>query len=128
MNLRLLTPSEVLINQTVSKVIAEARNGSFCLLPRHIDFVAPLVPGLFSYESAQREETLAVDAGVLVKCGDEVRVSVRSAVRGKALSALQKTVRSVFLRLDEKEKKSRAALARLEAAFVTEFVGMQEGM
>ena len=116
----------MLIDRPVGKVIAEAQNGFFCLLPKHIDFVAPLVPGLLSYESDQGEETLAVDTGVLVKCGDEVLVSVRDAVRGKDVSELQKTVQRVFLNLDEAEKKSRAALARLEAAFVTEFVGMQE--
>lgn len=116
----------MLIDQPVSKVIAEAQNGSFCLLPKHIDFVAPLVPGLLSYEGEQGEETLAVDTGVLVKCGDEVLVSVRKAVRGTDASGLRETVRTVFLKLDDAEKKSRAALARLEAAFVTEFVGMQE--
>jgi F-type H+-transporting ATPase subunit epsilon len=30
-------------------VIAEAQNGSFCLLPHHIDFVAALAPGLLAY-------------------------------------------------------------------------------
>ena len=28
------------------KLVAEAPNGAFCLLPRHVDFVAALVPGL----------------------------------------------------------------------------------
>ncbi len=47
MRLKVLLPSQVLIDQEVSKIIAEAENGSFCLLPRHVDFSAALVPGLF---------------------------------------------------------------------------------
>jgi len=33
-----------MIDEKVSKIIAEAQNGSFCLRPRHIDFVAAAVP------------------------------------------------------------------------------------
>jgi F-type H+-transporting ATPase subunit beta len=46
MKLMVLLPGEVFMEEEVEKVIAEARNGSFCLLPRHVDFVAALVPGL----------------------------------------------------------------------------------
>lgn len=126
MRLKLQTPNEVLIDLQVTKVTAEAVNGSFCLLPKHIDIAAALVPGLFYYETEQGEETLALDSGVLVKCDDEVLVSTRRAVRGAGLEELHETVRTVFRSLDEKEKKSRSAMARLEAAFVTELVGAQE--
>jgi len=39
MNLKILLPAGILLNEQVNKVIAEAVNGSFCLLPRHIDFL-----------------------------------------------------------------------------------------
>ncbi|NMC75543.1 MAG: F0F1 ATP synthase subunit epsilon, partial [Geobacteraceae bacterium] len=45
MKLTVLLPTGVLVDQEVTKVTAEAENGSFCLLPRHIDFLAALVPG-----------------------------------------------------------------------------------
>jgi len=123
--MKLLIPSRVLIERTVNKVAAEAQDGMFCLLPHHVDIVAPLVPGLLTYSADDGEETLAVDTGILVKCGDEVSVSVRRAVRGKDVDELVATVRGEFLKLDEAERKSRAALARLEAAFVTDFTRMQ---
>ena len=37
------------LQKEVVKVTAEAPNGQFCLLPRHIDMVSVLVPGLLSY-------------------------------------------------------------------------------
>jgi hypothetical protein len=46
MKLTILLPGEVFLEAEAAKVIAEAGNGSFCLLPRHVDFVAALVPGL----------------------------------------------------------------------------------
>jgi F-type H+-transporting ATPase subunit epsilon len=121
--LKVLLPTEVLVDEDAAKVTAEAHNGSFCLLPRHVDFVAALVPGLLSYESpGGREQFLAVDEGVLVKCGDEVLVSTRRAVRGGDLGTLRETVDAEFSVLDEREKAARASAARLEADLVRRFM------
>ena len=127
MKLKLLLPTEVLIDEEVTKVIAEAENGSFCLLPRHIDFVAALVPGILSFESGKgREEFLAVDEGILVKCGQEVLVSTRNAVRGPELGMLKQTVQEQFLVLEDREKMSRSALAKLEANFVRRLMELEK--
>ena len=123
MKLKVLLPTEVLIDETASKITAEAENGCFCLLPNHIDFLAGLVPGLLFFESSKGEEVfLAVDEGVLVKCGFEVLVSVRNAVRGTDLETLKNTVEKEFKILDEKEQMTRNALAKLEASFIRGFL------
>jgi F-type H+-transporting ATPase subunit epsilon len=123
MQLKVLLPTQVLLEEEVAKVTAEAENGSFCLLPRHIDFVAALVPGLLSFETEAGEETfLAIDEGMLVKCGREVLVSTRNAVRGRDLGQLQQVVEEQFSVLDERERKARSALARLEADLVRRFM------
>ena len=127
MKLKVLLPTEVLIDEEVTKVIAEAENGSFCLLPRHIDFVAALVPGLLSFESSKgREEFLALDQGILIKCGPEVLVSTRNAVRGPDLGMLKQTVEENFRVLDEREKMARSAFAKLEANFIRRFMELEK--
>jgi F-type H+-transporting ATPase subunit epsilon len=121
--LDVLTPTKILISEEVHKVIAEAQDGSFALLPRHIDFAAALVPGLLSYvNEAGQEVFLAVDEGILVKQGAKVRVSTRQAVKGEQLETLIRTVQQQFMHLDEREKQMRSSLARLEADFVRRFV------
>jgi F-type H+-transporting ATPase subunit epsilon len=127
MNLKVLLPSEILLQQEASKVIAEALNGSFCLLEHHVDFVASLAPGILSFQPAGGgEELLAVDEGTLVKFGSEVLVSVRNAVRGSDLGKLRQVVEETFRTLDEKEKVARAAAAKLEANIVRRFVELKE--
>ena len=127
MRLKVLAPTAVILDQEVTKVIAEAENGSFCLLPRHIDFVAALVPGLLSFTTSdKREEFLAIDEGMLVKCGAEVLVSTRTAVRGPDLGVLQRTVEEQFRRIDDHERQARAAAARLEADLVRRFMELGE--
>ena len=126
MKLRVLLPTEVLIEEEVAKVIAEAPNGFFCLLPKHVDLVAALVPGILSFETTGgREEFLAVDEGVLIKCGGEVLVSTRNAMRGPNLGQLKRTVAEKFEALDEREKTARSAMARIEAGFVRRFLEIQ---
>ncbi len=128
MKLKVLLPTQVFLEEKVTRVIAEAENGSFCLLPRHIDFATSLVPGILSFQGkGGTEEFVAVDGGVLVKCGPEVSVSTRNAVRSSDLRGLRQTVKEEFRVLDEREKKAHTALARLEASFVQHYIEIEEG-
>ena len=127
MRLRVLLPTQVLLDRAVGKVVAEAEDGAFGLLPRHIDFVAALVPGILVYVTGEGEERyLGVDEGILVKHGAEVTVSTRGAVPGEDLETLRQTVRDRYLELDEREKSARSALARLEAGVVRRFIELRE--
>lgn len=127
MKLKVLLPTEVLIDEEVNRVTAEAENGSFCLLPRHIDFVAALVPGLLSFVSAEdKEEFLVVDEGILVKCGPQITVSTRNAVLGPDLGTLKQMLREQFRILDEHERMARSAVVKLEADFVRRFTEMEK--
>ena len=127
MKLKVLLPIEILVDQEVTKVIAEAENGSFCLLPRHIDFVAALPPGILIFESAEgHEEFIAVDEGTLVKVGREVLVSTRNAVRSSELGTLKQIVEQEFRVLDDREKMAHSASAKLEADLVRRFIELGE--
>ncbi len=125
MRLKIVLPQKILLDKEVTKVTAEAEDGSFSLLPKHIDFVAALVPGIFSFESGGKEEFLAMDEGILVKCASEVTVSTRNAMQSPNLGELKRTVEEQFLALDENERKTRTLLARLEADFAERFLKMR---
>ena len=127
LRLQVLLPTEILVDEPAIKVLAEAENGSFCLLPRHIDFVAALVPGVLTFVTPAGEETFAaIDEGILVKCGQDVFVSTLNGVRGTDLGRLKALVEERFLELGEHERKARTALARLEAGTLRGFLELQE--
>jgi len=125
MTLKVLLPGQTMVEEKVRQVTAEAQDGSFSLLPRHVDFVAALVPGLLSYKTAQQEVFLAVDSGILVKCGAEVMVSTARAVRGTELGALRQKIEADFKALDEQERKTLNAVTKIEAGFVRRFLEIQ---
>ena len=126
MRLRVFLPMTILIDREVTKIVAEAEDGSFGILPKHIDFVAALRPGIISFESVGVEEFLAVDEGILVKCASDVTVSTRKAVQSKNLGELKQTVEHEFRILDDRERKTRTILAKLEIDFAKRFLKMRE--
>ncbi len=123
MNLKVLLPFKVFAEKSgVARVVLETSVGSFGLLPHRRDCVAALVPGILVYETvADGEVFVAVDAGVLVKTGPDVQVSVRRAMGGGNLAQLRQAVEQEFLVLDEHEQAVRSVLAKLESGFLRRF-------
>lgn len=119
MRLKVWLPAEMLMDEDVERIKAEAVNGWFGVLPKHVDFVTALVPGVMTFQAAGKtEEYLAVDHGIFVKCGPEVSISTRNAVRGTDLEKLKSAVEEQFRLREEREKAARAYEAKLEADLV----------
>ena len=120
MRLKTLMPAGVVVDEEVARVRFEAKDGSRTFLPRHVDFVTAIVPGVVSFNPikdgvVQKEVFMACDEGILVKQGDIVYLSVRRAVVNKSLDFLVRAIGDEFKKAEEERKVSHAALARLEA-------------
>lgn len=119
-NLKILLPFMVFTEKRdVLRIVAATYEGSFGLLPNRLDCVAALSAGILTYETAADGEAyIAVDEGVLVKCGQDVRVSVRNAIGGSSLDTLRAAVDAEFAHLDEQEQRVRSVLAKMESGFI----------
>lgn len=122
MRLLVQTPLQVEVDTETSRISGESVYGSFGILPRHRDIALVLVPGLLSYAGSDDDEVLAVDEGILVKQGQEVRVAARDAIAGLTLEALRAEMELHFRHRDERELLARSALANLEARFLRRFL------
>lgn len=126
MRLRVLLPGSEFLQDDAVRIGAESTHGSYVLLPRHIDFAAPLVPGLLTYSRPDGQDRfLAVDEGLLVKVGREVTVATHDAMRGADLDRLRREVATSYKTRSERERRARTALGRLESAFVRHFVHLE---
>jgi F-type H+-transporting ATPase subunit epsilon len=126
MNLEILLPHRIFAEQAaVSRIVVETGNGSLGLLPNRLDCAATLVPGILLYEVSSIVTYVAIDEGVLVKAGAEVRISVRRALEGTSLEELQATVRRSFLVMDQRQRDVRVALAKMEAGLMGQFARLQ---
>lgn len=127
MTLEILLPFRVFTERrSVARVVAETWEGSFGLLPRRLDCVAALAPGILTYETAEEGEVyVAVDEGVLVKTGPKVVVSVRRALGGADLGQLREAVERELRTLDDRQREMRQVMAKLEAGFLRRFTAYQ---
>lgn len=128
MNLRVLLPFQIFAEiSEVTRIVAETPDGSFGILPRRLDCVAVLEPGILCYETdADGEVFVAVDEGILVKTDKEVLVSVRRALAGADLGALRESVETEFRHLDAAEQSTRIAMAKLEIGFLRRFSAFRD--
>lgn len=127
MHLHVFSPADSAFDGEVLDLSAQGHDGQFGILPRHVDYTAPLVPGILAFTDADgREGFIAVDGGVLLKIGRKVRVATRRAVCGDDLGVLRETVQREFLALSEREREARNAVARLEAGIIRRFLQIEE--
>lgn len=127
MTLRIVTPTGVHLDVPATRLVAEAPNGAFGILPRHVDFVSELTAGILVYETPEgAERFVGLNTGTLVKCDHEVTIATRAAIDGETLGELKERVESTFLQLDEHERVARSALARLEAGVIRSFIDLEK--
>ncbi len=120
MNLKILLPHKVFLeNKKVTRIGMQTYKGSFGIWPQRLDCVAALAPGIFTYETAPgKVNYLALQEGVLIKAGRDVMVSVRNAMGSADLGKLRESVQKDFKEISEREKKVKAAMAKLESSFI----------
>ncbi len=114
MRIKLTLPYETILDKEVDKITAPGVEGSFQILPKHIDIVWTLQPGILILSKNDEEEYFAIDKGVLVKEGDIVYVSSFKAIRGNSLESLDESMLKNFKTLDDRERKAREVLIKLE--------------
>lgn len=126
MRVTLRLPTRTLFEGPATRLMAEAENGAFGMLPNHVDFVTALVPSVLILTLTDGEERIfGIDEGILVKTGHAVEVAIRRGVQGSDLASLRETVQESFIEMDEDERVARSALSRLEAGIVRRFADLQ---
>lgn len=125
MNLKVLLPFGIFKDEkNVQRIVVETDQGSFGLLPQRLDCVAAIVPGILLYQilseerHQEQEVYIAVDAGVLVKTGSAVSISVRHATAGIDLNQLHDTIEQEFLQQSSQDKQVHSVYQKMESDFM----------
>ncbi|ABV92184.1 ATP synthase F1, epsilon subunit [Dinoroseobacter shibae DFL 12 = DSM 16493] len=127
MRVYLRLPSRIMFDGSAVRLRGEAPNGSFGILPNHVDLVTPLVSSVLLIAQADGTERIfGIDEGLLVKKGHRVEVAVRRAVETDDLDQMRDIVRDSFAGLEDEERAARAALSRLEADMVRRFASLRK--
>jgi F-type H+-transporting ATPase subunit epsilon len=115
MKLEIIEPAVRHIYEDVEEVIADGHEGSFALLPNHVDYASALTSGLVTIVDATGEEQYAaVDRGVLTKVGDEVSIATPRSVVGKPLGEIRATIEREFVSQEQHDRRMLTSMTRLQ--------------
>lgn len=119
MKLRILTPTEVILEQDVVHVTAEDPTGSLGIRPGHAALVTPLVPGVVHARSSSgQEQYVAVNGGVMLVGSEMVEIVSRQAIVGNDLQHLESHVVTDFEKEVLEDQANRAAFEKLRVSFM----------
>ena len=81
LNLRVITPSKLVIDEEVDEVVAPGDAGEFGVLPGHIPFITTLMPGELTYKSNGVGKSMIIDGGIAEVSDDRVNVLTGSVLK-----------------------------------------------
>jgi F-type H+-transporting ATPase subunit epsilon len=121
MKMKVILPSKILVDIEVDKIIIEGEEGLMGILPNHIDVAVSVVSGILSYFHSGTEKFIAHGEGLMVKKGEELKISLRQAVKGEKLGTLKKILEDEIKSYSEVEKKSRSTVAMFVSSIIKKF-------
>ncbi|WP_028829603.1 hypothetical protein [Proteocatella sphenisci] len=122
MKIKLILPNKTLMEKDIDKVTLPGREGSFQILPRHIDFTSSIKPGILTVFSGEYIEYFALSHGIMVKKGDVIYLSTLYAVRGESLESLSRELVEDINNRKEYDNKIREILSKMEAETLRRFI------
>ena len=114
-NLKITTPSSEVVNTKVKSVTAKGLEGYFGVKPRHIDYIAAIIPSVFTYtDEEDKKHYLAVNEGTFVKTGFNITLSTMGATKGDSIEELQVAVTEAYKEFEDDDRDARVAITKLE--------------
>jgi F-type H+-transporting ATPase subunit epsilon len=74
LNLKVITPSKLVIDEEVDEVVAPGDSGEFGVLPGHVPFITTLMPGELTYKINGVGTSMIIDSGIAEVSEDRVNV------------------------------------------------------
>ncbi len=125
LNLKVITPSKLVIDEEVDEVVAPGDSGEFGVLPGHVPFITTLMPGELTYRTNGVGKSMIIDGGIAEVSDDRVNVLTDNVVRYEDIDpeAARREVESLLEQLKDfgggdeefKEIERRLKLAEIKA-------------
>jgi F-type H+-transporting ATPase subunit epsilon len=129
--LRVVTPSRMVLDEEVDEVTAPGELGQFGVLPNHISFLSTLVPGEMSYKQGPKQKFLAVVGGYAEVLDNVMTVLAPAAEFAEEIDTVRaqrakEQAEKMLAELDREEKDWERAETALQRALVRLQVASRE--
>ena len=125
LELQIMLPTRIFVHlDNIIHMNVDTPAGNLGFLPRRLDCITPVNPGILAYRQRDSEAELyiAIDKGILVKTGSRINISVHHAVAGTNLLELEQIIHAEFEQLSEQEERVRSVCAGIETKLIRRFI------
>lgn len=114
--LKVITPLELVLDENVDELVAPGELGEFGILPGHVPFVSTLNPGELRYKQGSSEKVLIIDGGLADIKDDVVNILTDTAQNPSDIDvvAAQKEVESLEKELSDLSEEADSNKSELE--------------
>lgn len=124
MNLSIITPLSIVVDEPVSSLRAMDASGSFGILPGHAEFLTHLAVSVVSWKNPRGvARHCAVRGGALSVTGGDIAITTREAVPGDDLETLDREVLTRFRADLDIERSEHVSTTRLQLDLMRRIMG-----
>lgn len=126
LNLLVYSPFELSLEIRIVKVaVFKAKEGGFVMLPNHIDYVSSFDSTIIScVDTDNKEVFIAVNEGIITKCGEEVKVSTYSSIIGDSMEDIKIKIKEK-MNESNSEKELNKSLKNVEYIMMNDLMKMK---
>ncbi len=123
MDLIVMTPSSIILKEKIVKLVAYGKEGSFCLKPRHVDYISALVSSVVKYNIKDGNDGyISISNGILTKNGAIVKLTVMAGTCGSSLEEVSNSSIEKMQLAKESEQKAKNVISSLEKHMMSKIV------
>lgn len=114
-DLKIYSPTELLLDEEVKKFTFVGKEGYLTMLPNHIDYVSSFETNIASYINVKNEKKFVVlSDGILVKYANKIRINTYKAIFGNTMEELKIKIDKNKENENDIEKEINKNLKKLE--------------
>lgn len=121
-NLKIITPEKITLNETVDKVVVPSKDGELGILPHHLNLMAAIAPGELKITKGTKTDNYAIGDGLLQVQDNQVTIltdlaRTPSEIDEKAVEEARKRA-ELALQQDLSDEEYATTLAIVEKSLV----------
>ena len=113
--LKIYSPTEILLDTDVKKIKFQGKEGNLTILPNHADYVSSFDSTIIELlDENNKKIFLALSTGVLVKYANRVRITAFKGLSAETISKLNEKMMELNEKEENVEKEINKSLKQLE--------------
>lgn len=126
LDLKVYTPTKLILDEDVKKLKLKGREGNITFLPNHIDYISSFNSNIITYiNEYDIKKYIMVDDGILIKYSNRIRITTNKAVVGNSIEEVKNKMNNITSENEEIKGEITQNLEQLEYYLFNDLVKLK---